>query len=53
MEDNYDPNIPEWVDANYPITFMYHNAQVDVLEEAIPIQTNHKSRGIMRQRRTP
>jgi hypothetical protein len=42
VEDNYDINIPKWVDANYPITFMYDNASVDVLKEALLIQMNHK-----------
>jgi hypothetical protein len=35
MEDNYDPNIPKWANANYPITSLY-GAQVNVLEEALP-----------------
>ncbi len=36
MEDKYDPNIPKWVDANYPRTFVYDDAHVNVLEDALP-----------------
>jgi hypothetical protein len=36
MEDNYDPNIPKWVDTNYPRTFVYDDAHVNVLEDALP-----------------
>jgi hypothetical protein len=43
MENNYDPSILEWVDANYLITYVYDDAHVNVLEEALLIQTNHKS----------
>jgi hypothetical protein len=50
MEDNYDPNIPKWVDVNYPRTFVYH-AQVNVLDEALPFQTYHISRGIIKKER--
>jgi hypothetical protein len=53
VENNYDPSIPKWVDANYPITFMYDNAQANVLKEALPIQMNHKSRRIRRQKKIP
>jgi hypothetical protein len=41
MENNYDPNILEWANANYPKTFMYDDAHVNVLEEALPFQANH------------
>ncbi len=53
MENNDDPNIPKWVDANYPRTYMYDDVQVNVLEEALPLQTNHKSKGIRKVRRNP
>jgi hypothetical protein len=45
MEDNYDPNIPKWVDANCPRTSLYH-AQVNVLEETLPFQSDHRNNGI-------
>jgi len=32
---------------------MYDDAHVDVLEEALPFQTNHKSKGIEWERRNP
>ncbi len=35
MEDNYDPNILEWVDVNYQIMSMYDDAHVKVFEEAL------------------
>ncbi len=53
MDNNYDPNIPKWVDANYPRNFMYDDAQVNVLEEALPIQINHRRKGIRKERRNP
>ncbi len=53
MDNNYDPNIPKWVDANYPRNFMYDDAQMNVLEEALPIQTNHRRKGIRKERRNP
>ncbi len=53
VENNYDPNIPKWANVNYPRTSMYDNAHLDVLEEALPFQTNHKSKGIKRERRNP
>ncbi len=53
MEDNYNPSIPKWLDANYPRTFMYDDAHVNVMEEALPIQMNHKSKGIKRERWNP
>ncbi len=40
MEDNYDPNILKWADVNCLKTFMYDDAQVNVLEEALPFQMN-------------
>lgn len=46
MENNYDPNIPKWENVNYSITSMYDDAHVDVLEEALPFQENHISKGI-------
>ncbi len=53
MDNNYDPNIPKWANVNYPKSFMYDYAQVNVLKEALPIQTNHKSQGIGRKIRNP
>jgi hypothetical protein len=44
MEDNYDFNFPKRVDVNYPRTFMY-DAHVNILDKAIPFQTDHMSRG--------
>lgn len=35
VEDNYDPNILEWVDVNYQIMSMYDDAHVKVFEEAL------------------
>ncbi len=40
MEDKYDPNILDWVDVNCLRTSMYDDAQVNVLEEALPLQMN-------------
>jgi hypothetical protein len=37
MDNNYDPNIPKWANVNYPKSFMYDYAQVNVLKEALPI----------------
>jgi hypothetical protein len=51
VENNYDPNIPKWVDVNYPKTFMYDDTWVTILEETLPIQTNHKNKRIKRKRR--
>jgi hypothetical protein len=45
MEDNYDPNIPKWANANYPITSLY-DAQMNVLEEALPFQSDHMNKKI-------
>ncbi len=53
MEKNYDTNILEQVDANYPRTSMYDDAQVNVLEEALPFQMDHISKGIGKERRNP
>jgi hypothetical protein len=53
MEDNNDLNIPKWAKSNYPRTSMYDDAQVNVLEEALPLQTNHKSKGIRKVIRNP
>jgi hypothetical protein len=46
MENNYDPNILEWANVHHPIKLMYDYAHVNVLEEALPFQTYHKSKGI-------
>jgi len=46
VENNYNPNIPKWANVNYLRTSMYDAAHLDVLEEALPFQTNHKSKGI-------
>jgi hypothetical protein len=40
VEDKYDPNILDWVDVNCLRTSMYDDAQVNVLEEALPLQMN-------------
>ncbi len=53
MEDNDDPNIPQWAYVNYPITSMYDDAQANVLEKALALQTNHKNKGIKKVRRNP
>jgi hypothetical protein len=37
VEDNYVLNILEWVGANYPRTFMYDDAHMNVLEEVLGI----------------
>ncbi len=36
IKNNYDHNIPEWVDVKYPRTSMYDDAHVNVLEDALP-----------------
>jgi hypothetical protein len=36
----------EWANANYPKTFMYDDAHVNVPDEALPFQANHMSKGI-------
>ncbi len=36
MEDNYNPNIPEWANVNYLKMFVYDDAQVNILEMALP-----------------
>ncbi len=48
-----DPNILKWAYANYPRTPMYDYAQANVLEDALSLQTNHKSKGIQKVRRNP
>jgi hypothetical protein len=53
MEDNDNPNIPQWAYANYLRTFMYDDAQANVLEKALPLQTDHKSKGIKKVKRNP
>jgi ribosomal protein S8E len=44
VDDNYNFSIPRWVDENYPRNYVY--AQVNVLEKALIISTNNKSRRI-------
>ncbi len=46
MDYNYDHTIPKWVDTNYPRTFAYDDAQVNILEEELPLQMNNKNKGI-------
>jgi len=53
MDDNYNLSIPKWVDENYPRILVYHDAQVNVLEEALLISTNNKSRRIEKDRKNP
>jgi hypothetical protein len=45
MENNYDPKILVWANGDYPRTFMYDDAHVNVLEEALPFQANHNNKG--------
>jgi phospholipase C len=52
VENNYNPNIPKWANVNYPITSMYDDAHVNVIE-ALPFQTNHKSKEIKREKKNP
>lgn len=49
MEGNYNPSIPEWADANYLRTFMYNDAQVNVLKETLPFQKDHICKRIKRK----
>jgi hypothetical protein len=53
VENNSNPNIPKGVDANCPRTFVYDDAQVNVLEEALPFQMDHKSRITRREKKNP
>ncbi len=53
MEKNYNTNNPKWVDANYPITSMNDDVQVNVLEEALPFQTNHINKRAGKKIRNP
>jgi hypothetical protein len=53
VDDNYDPNILKWVDTNCPRTFVYDDAQVTVLEEALPFQTNKRSRIFLKNKKNP
>jgi hypothetical protein len=53
VDDNYNPSIPEWVDENYPRNFVYDYAHVNVLEDALPISTNNKNKGLKRDRKDP
>ncbi len=50
---NYDRTIPKWVNKNYPRTSVYDDAQVNILEEALPFQMNNKSKGIEIHTRDP
>ncbi len=43
VESNYGLSILKWVDANYLITYVYDDAHMNVPEEALPIQMDHKS----------
>jgi hypothetical protein len=45
------PNIPEHVSVNYAKTFMYDDAHVNVLEEALTFQMDHISKGIGRKKK--
>lgn len=38
---------------NYPRTFVYDDAKVNILEEALPLQMNNKSKGIEIDTRNP
>ncbi len=51
MDDNYNPSIPKWVYTNYPKTLVYDDAQVIVLEKALPLYMNYRSKGIKRDRK--
>jgi hypothetical protein len=46
VDYNYHPSILEWVDKNYPRNFVYNDAHVNVLEEALPILTNNRNKGL-------
>jgi len=46
VENDYNLNIPEWVNAIYSRIFVYDDAQVNVLEEALPPQMNNTSKRI-------
>ncbi len=48
MDDNYNLNIPKWVDTNYPKTLVYDDAQVNVLEKTLPLEMNNRNKGINR-----
>jgi hypothetical protein len=51
VDYNYHPSILEWVDKNYPRNFVYNDAHVNVLEEALPILTNNRNKGLEKNRR--
>jgi hypothetical protein len=51
VENNYNLNIPKCVDANYLKTSMYDDTWVNVLEEALLIQTNHKNKRIKKKKK--
>ncbi len=51
VENNYDPNILYWANANYPKMFLYDDAHVNVLQEALPFLMDHQSRRIKREKK--
>ncbi len=53
MDYIYDPTIPKWVDMNYPIIFVYDDAHVNVLKEALSLQMNNKRKRIEIDTRNP
>lgn len=53
MDDNYNPSILKWVDKNYSTNFVYNDAHVNVLEEALSVLTNNRNKGLERNRRNP
>jgi hypothetical protein len=53
VDCKHDCIIPKWVNTKYPITFEYDDAQVNVMEEALPPQMNNKSKGIEINTRNP
>jgi len=44
VENDYDPNVPKWGYENYPIMFMYDDAQVNILKEGLPFQMDYKAK---------
>jgi hypothetical protein len=51
VDDNYNFNIPKWVNTNYPKTLVYDDAQVNVLKKTLPLEMNNRSKGIKRDRK--
>ncbi len=51
MDDNYNPSILEWLYENLSRNYMYDDAHVNVLEEALSILMNNLSKGLERNRR--